>query len=277
MKTKIIMDSAGDIKTLSGVDFACVPLKIQAGDRTFVDSSEAVAEEMIDHLKTYNGTTTSACPSVGEYIDAFGDAEEVYCVTITSGLSGSYNSAMAAAGEYLEAHPGRKVHVFDSLSAGPEMLLITEKIRDLIHQGLSHETIVEKIKAYQEKTRLAFSLESLRNLANNGRVPGVVAKAVGILGIRLLGQASDEGTLQPTGKARGEKKVIPEMLKHLKSMGYCGGKMRITHCRNEGAATALKTALLQQFHNADITISKTGALCSFYAEEGGMLIGFEAA
>lgn len=277
MSTKIIMDSAGDIKALSGVDFACVPLKIQAGDKTFVDSSPEVAEEMIDHLKTYSGTTTSACPSVGEYIEAFGDAQEVYCVTITSGLSGSYNSAMAAAREYVDAHPERKVHVFDSLSAGPEMLLITEKIRELIQQGLNHESIVEKVKAYQEKTRLAFSLESLRNLANNGRVSHVVAKAVGILGLRLLGQASDEGTLQPTGKARGEKKVIPEMLKHLKSMGYRGGKMRITHCRNEKAATALKEALMQQFRDADITISKTGALCSFYAEEGGMLIGFEAA
>lgn len=277
MTTKIIMDSAGDIKELSGIDFACVPLKIQAGDRTFVDSNEAVAEEMIDYLKTYNGTTTSACPSVGEYMDAFGDAENVYCVTITSGLSGSYNSAAAAAREYLDVHPDRKVHVFDSLSAGPEMLLIAEKIRDLIHEGLSHDSIVERVKAYQENTHLAFSLESLRNLANNGRVPSVVAKAVGILGIRLVGKASDEGTLQPTGKARGEKKVIPELLKHLKSMGYNGGKMRIAHCRNEQAATTLKEELLKLFKDADISISKTGALCSFYAEEGGMLIGFEAA
>ncbi len=277
MTTKIIMDSAGDIKELSGIDFACVPLKIQAGDKAFVDSDEAVAEEMIDYLKTYNGTTTSACPSVGEYMDAFGDAENVYCVTITSGLSGSYNSASAAAREYLDVHPDRKVHVFDSLSAGPEMLLIAEKIRELIHEGLSHESIVERVKAYQENTRLAFSLESLRNLANNGRVPSVVAKAVGILGIRLVGKASDEGTLQPTGKARGEKKVIPELLKHLKSMGYNGGKMRIAHCRNEQAATTLKEELLKLFKDADISISKTGALCSFYAEEGGMLIGFEAA
>lgn len=277
MRSKIIMDSAGDIKTLPGADFESVPLKIQAGDKTFVDSGDAVVDEMIDYLKTYKGTTTSSCPSVGEYMDAFGDAENVYCVTITSSLSGSYNAAANAAREYQEAHPDRKVHVFDTLSAGPEMLLITEKIRELVQQGLSHEKIVEKVKAYQEKTRLAFSLESLRNLANNGRVSNVVAKAVGILGIRLLGQASEEGTLQPTGKARGAKRVIPEMLKHLLALGYAGGKMRITHCRNETAAMDLKNALLMQFQDADITISKTGALCSFYAEEGGMLIGFETA
>ena len=277
MKSKIVMDSAGDLKELSGVDYANVPLKILAGDHEFVDSDEATVDEMIDFLKTYKGSASTACPGVGEYMDAFGDAEEVYCVTITSGLSGSYNAASAAAREYQEAHPDRKIHVFDSLSAGPEMLLLTEKIRELIQQGIPHEKLVEKVKEYQQRTRLAFSLESLRNLANNGRVPTVVAKAVGILGIRLLGKASDEGTLQPTGKARGEKKVVPEMLKFLKEMGYAGGKLRIAHCRNEKAAGELKAALLEQFKNADISIGKTGALCSFYAEEGGMLVGFETA
>ena len=277
MKTKIVMDSAGDLKELSGVAYANVPLKILAGDREFVDSDEATVDDMIDFLKTHKGSASTACPGVGEYIEAFGDAQEVYCVTITSGLSGSYNAAAAAAREYQEAHPNRKIHVFDSLSAGPEMLLLTEKIRELIQQGIPHEKLVDKVKEYQQKTRLAFSLESLRNLANNGRVPTVVAKAVGILGIRLLGKASDEGTLQPTGKARGEKKVVPEMLKFLKEMGYAGGKLRIAHCRNEKAAGELKAALLAQFKNADISIGRTGALCSFYAEEGGMLVGFETA
>lgn len=277
MKNKIVMDSAGDIKELSGAEFACVPLTIQAGTDTFVDSDDAVVEEMIAHLKTYSGATTSACPGVGEYMDAFGDAENVYCVTITSGLSGSFNAASAAAKEYLEAHPDRKIHVFDSLSAGPEMLLIVEKIRDLLQQGLPHEKIVERVREYQQKTRLVFSLESLRNLANNGRVPSVVAKAVGILGIRLTGKASDEGTLQPTGKARGPKKVVPALMKELKELGYNGGKVRIAHCHNEHAAMELKERLKQQFKDADITFGKTGCLCSFYAEEGGLLVGFETA
>lgn len=276
MKQKIIMDSAGDIKELPGIDFSCIPLTIHAGDQVFVDNTPAAAEEMVDYLKTYHGTTSSACPSVGEYMEAFGDADEVYCLTITSQLSGSYNSAMAAAGEFMEAHPDRKIHVFDTLTAGPEMVLLAEKIRELLQQGISFDGIIDRIKAYQEKTKLLFSLESLRNLANNGRVPHVVAKAVGILGIRMLAVASDEGTIHPVGKARGEKKVLPEMLKHLMTMGYNGGKMRIAHCRNESGALALKNALLQQFVDADITVSRLGALCSFYAEEGGLLVGFEA-
>lgn len=277
MKNKIVMDSSGDVRALSGVAFSSVPLTIQSGDKTFVDCTDTVADEMLSHLETFSGSTTSACPGIGEYLDAFGDAENVYCITITSQLSGSYNAAAAAAKEYLILHPQRKIHVFDSLSTGPEMALLAEKIRDLILEGLSHEEIVLRAQQYQKSTHLVFSLESLRNLANNGRIPMVVSKAVGILGIRLIATASNEGTIHPTGKVRGEKKLIPTLLKELKSMGYSGGKVRISHCHNDGAAKDLMDNLMAQFPEADVTLCKTGCLCSFYAEEGGLLIGFETA
>ena len=276
MKNKIVMDSSGDLKQMDAVDFSCVPLKIVTDSREFVDDSHVDVEEMINYLRHYTGKTTTACPGVGEYLDAFGDAENVYCVTITSGLSGSYNAAAAAAKAYTEQYPQRKIHVFDSLSAGPEMSLLAEKLQELIAEGLDFSQIVEKVKAYQQKTRLIFSLESLHNLANNGRVPVAVAKVVGVLGLRLLGKASDEGTLQPNGKARGEKKVVPELLKKLLEMGYTGGKLRISHCCNEKAAQELKQAVLSRFAKADVRLWPAKALCSFYAEAGGLLVGFEA-
>ncbi len=277
MSNRIVVDSSGDLQYLDGVDFASVPLKIMAGDREFVDDEQADVMEMVEYLKNYKGKATTSCPGIGEYMDAFGSAENVYCVTITSNLSGSYNAAEVAARTYQEQHPDRKVHVFDSLSAGPEMALIAEKIRDLIKDKVPYESIIQQVKAYQQKTRLMFSLESLHNLANNGRVPGAVAAVAGMLGIRLIGKASDVGTLQPTGKARGEKKLIPELVKAISELGYNGGKVRIDHCDNLNAASKLKEALLSRFPKADIVIGITGALCSFYAEHGGLLIGFEVA
>ena len=275
MEYKIVMDSAGDLRAIEGADFACVPLKITAGEREFVDDSRINVEEMVQYLKSYKGKAVTACPGVGEYLEAFGDAENVYCVTITSGLSGSYNAAMVAARTYQEQHPDRRVHVFDSLSAGPEMLLIAEKIHELLKEKLSFDTIVHKVKSYQQKTRLMFSLESLHNLANNGRVSVAVAAVAGILGIRLLGKASDAGTLEPTGKVRGEKKLVPELVRSLKELGYNGGKVHISHCFNPDAAGKLKTMLLEQFPAAIVNIGRTSGLCSFYAEHGGLLIGFE--
>lgn len=277
MSSKIVLDSSGNLLRFEGIDFASVPLKILAGDREFVDAEMTDVQEMVQFLGEYKGKATTSCPGVGEYLDAFGDAENVYCVTITSNLSGSYNAAEVAARTYQEQHPDRKVHVFDSLSTGGEMALIAEKVRELIMNKTPFESIVQQIKSYQQKTRLLFSLESLHNLANNGRVPGAVAALAGMLGIRLIGKASDVGTLQPTGKARGEKKLIPELMKHLCEMGYQGGKVRIDHCLNPNAASKLRDAILERFPAADIRIGVNGALCSFYAEKGGLLIGFEVA
>lgn len=277
MKSRIVMDSAGDLQAFTDVDYTCVPLKITAGEKEFVDDRHLDVEAMVRFLKTYKGKAVTACPGIGDYLDAFGDAENIYCVTITSGLSGSYNAAMVAARTYQEKHPDRRVHVFDSLSAGPEMLLLAEKIRDLMMEKYTFDAIVENAKAYQEKTRLMFSLESLHNLANNGRVSVAVATVAGMLGIRLVGKASDAGTLEPIGKARGEKKLVPELIRQLRAMGYNGGKMLIDHCINAEAAGKLRAAVLEQFPAAVIRIGKTGGLCSFYAESGGLLIGFEAA
>lgn len=275
MKHKIVLDSSSNLLDFADIDFASVPLKIIAGGKEFIDNRAADVAGMVKYLKEYKGKASTACPGVGEYLEAFGDAENVYCVTITSGLSGSYNAAEVAAHTYQEQHPDRKVYVFDSLSTGPEMALLAEKIRELIKEKLSFETIIQHVKGYQQKTHLLFSLESLHNLANNGRVSHAVAAVAGILGIRLIGKASDVGTLEPTGKVRGEKKLIPELVRSLGELGYNGGKVRIDHCSNMQSAVKLKEALLERFPKADIAIGCTGALCSFYAEQGGLLIGFE--
>ena len=275
MVRKIVMDSAGDLHVMDGANFACAPLKVTAGDREYVDTAVADVAEMVAFLREYKGKASTACPSVGDYVEAFGDADEVYCVTITSNLSGSYNAAVVAAETWKEQHPEGKIHVFDSLSAGPEMTLLAEKIHSLLQEQCAFEEVVTRGKEYLANTHLLFSLESLHNLAHNGRVPGAVAKLAGMLGLRLIGKASDEGTLQPTGKARGEKKVVPELMKHLESMGYQGGRIRIHHCFNETAAMELKNSVMEKYPGADVVLGTCRILCSFYAEFGGMLIGFE--
>jgi len=273
--SRIIMDSAGDLQELEGAAFASVPLTIQTEQKEFVDNETTDVGRMVNFLQQYKGRASTACPGIGDFLEKFGEAKEVFCITITSGLSGSYNAAKIAAKTYLDEHPDRKVHVFDSLSAGPEMALLAEKVRELIHKKVPFDAIVNQVEEYRQRTHLLFSLESLHNLANNGRVPAAVAKIAGILGIRLLGKASDEGTLEPMSKVRGEAKLNGELMNSLIRMGYNGGKVRITHCFNEAAANKLRETICEKFTNADVTISAARALCSFYAERGGLLIGFE--
>lgn len=275
MKTKIVADSAADLYVLDGVDFQSVPLTIHTDEKEYVDDANLDVFQMVDDLSRYKGKSGSACPSVGAWIEAFGDAEEVYCVTIISTLSGSYNSALTAKKQYEEENPGRKVYVVDSFSTGPGMKLLVDKLRDFVKEKLSFEVICEKIEEYKKSTKLLFCLESLKNLANNGRVSMPVAKIAGILGIRIVGKPSDEGQIEPIDKCRGENKALKSIVENMKKQGYRGKQVIIDHCFNEKAAMSLKDMIKNEFKEAMIRIERTAALCSFYAEKGGLIVGFE--
>jgi len=268
----IACDSSADLRTEEPYLYS-VPLKIITDTREFIDNNELDVSKMTEFLSSYKGKSSTACPSVADWLDAFKGDDEIFAVTITSNLSGSYNAARLAKDEYEKKNPGCRVHVIDSLSAGPELKLIVEKIKELYDKKFSFDEIKTKLEGY--KTGLLFSLESLKNLANNGRVSKVTAKLAGVLGIRIVGKASIRGDLEPLSKSRGEAKALSEILSKLSENGYRGGKVIIDHCNNETAALKLKEMIKENFPFADIKTAVTYGLCSFYAEDGGMLIGFE--
>lgn len=276
MNYKIVTDSSSNLFSISGVPYACVPMKVVTSAKEYIDTPELDVDGMVEDLKTVTGRTGSSCPNTHEWIEAFGDADCVFAITITSQLSGSYSSACQAAEEYMASHEGAKVCVLDSLSAGPELQVVAERLRDRMLAGDSFEEIEAHIRDYMKHTHLSFSLKSLTNLARNGRVSPAVAKIAGVLGIYVVGRALD-GTLDPTHKCRGEKRVLRTMLDDLKAAGYQGGKVRIAHCQNPEAAEQFKASLLAEFPGSDIQIDVCKGLCSYYAEVGGMLVGFEDA
>ena len=272
---KIVADSSANLMELKTVAFDAAPMKVITAQREFVDDRNLDLDEMIGFFKTYKGRSQSSCPNPEDWLTTFGDAEDVFCVAITSGLSGSYNTACIAKEMYEAEHPGRRVFVIDSLSAGPELTLIVEKLEEMISEGKSYEEICTYIPEYQKKTGLLFMLESLNNFAANGRVSPAVAKIAGVLGIRIVGKASDVGTLEPTDKCRGKEKSLKTILKHLKESGLKTGKVILAHCLNEPAANALKNMIETDLPGVAVKIGKNFGLCSFYAEKGGLLVGFE--
>ena len=227
MKTKIVVDSASSLYALKGVDFACVPLKIITDDAEYLDDGTLDAVGMARTLRTYKGKTSTSCPNVSDWLAAYEGADEVYAITITGTLSGSYNAAQLAAEEY------------------------------------------------QQENHLLFSLESLANLARNGRVKPAVAAVARMLGIRVIGQASEIGELDVLCKTRGEHGALERIVLELKGHGYNGGKLQISHCDNPAAAERLKHMVQAVFDGAEVTVTPCGGLCSYYAELGGLLVGYE--
>lgn len=276
MSFKIVADSSSNVYSASDIDYACVPLKVNIGDTEYVDTPEADLDKMVSELKTTQEKTSTSCPNIYDWQESFVGADEIFAVTITSGLSGSYSSCVNAKKLYEEANKDTKIHVIDSLSAGPELKLIIEKLKELMKEKLSFEEIKKKIEEYKNTTRLFFCLESLTNFARNGRVSPAIAHLVGFLGMRIVGTASKSGTLEPLTKPRGEKKALANLFEHIKSAGFRGGKVRIDHCQNETFAKELKDLILANFPSSDIEIAPCGALCSYYAEVGGLLVAIES-
>ena len=276
MKYKIVSDSSSDVLSLSGVNFASVPLKILCEGVEYVDDDRLDLEKMASALKATKNRTSTSCPNPNDWLLAFDDADCIFAITITSGLSGSYNSLLQAKDEYLELHPDAKIHTIDSLSTGPEMLLIIEKLKERILAGDSFEKISETIDAYCKRTHLLFSLQSLNNLANNGRVSHAAAKIAGILGIRMVGIADETGHLKLLDKCRGEKKTLTTIYEEMKNCGYHGETVRISHCFNPNAAKELEALIRTEYPDSDIKIRHCIGLCTYYAESGGLLVGFEA-
>lgn len=271
---KIVLDSSANITSFDGVDFAFAPLKIETKERSFADDESLDVREMVEFLYNYKGNSSTSCPNASDWLDAFGDAKDIICFTMTSALSGTHGTACTAKRLYEAKGDGRRVCVIDSLSTGPEMVLMAEMARQLITEGKALDEIAAALRSY--KTQLLFVLQSMKNLANNGRIGRLSATAAGLLGIRAIGRASERGTLEMLSKARGAEKATDATFEHMKEMGYVGGRVRIDHCLNQEAAEALAEKIKDSFPAADVTIGECRGLCSFYAERGGLLIGFES-
>lgn len=274
VKYQIVSDSASDLLELADINFSTVPLHIVVDGTDFADDARLSVPNLLDKLRNGKSSTT-ACPSPDDWITAFHDADRVFCVTITSGLSGSYNSAVIAKDIYEEKHPDRKVYIIDSLATGSKMVMLCEKLRELILAGHDAEEIYRQIKEYNEHCFLYFALASLDNLAKNGRVSPILAKGIKILGIRIVGTASTEGMLEPLSKCRGDRRSIPAIIEFMKEKGYQGGRVVITHNGNHDAAMELKRQLKTTFGTRSGEIHRTRGLCSYYAEPGSIMLAFD--
>lgn len=279
MKWKIIADSSCNVREIKDIaentEYVRVPLTLNVEEKVYIDDYNLNVEEMIEYFYNSSSKVTSACPSPEAYKKACEGAENIIIVTITGSLSGSYNSAVIGSNMLKEEYSNTNIHVIDSKSASGEIDLIVEEINNLIKQNLSFEEVKQKITEYTNKTKLLFILEKVDNLVKNGRLSKFIGGAIGLLNIKLIGQASNEGTLELLHKVRGTKKALSKIVEEMINSGYKGGKVRISHCYAEETFKELKELILKNFPSASVLNIKMSGLCSFYAEKGGIMLGYE--
>ncbi len=279
MKWMIVADSSCDLETLNtgsdDVGYEKVPFHLLIDDVDYEDTSSLDVGKMVDAMEV-SKTSHSSCPAPDAWAELFEKADQSIAFTISSRLSGSYNSAMAARGMILEKYPDKKIEVVDSLSTGPKLVLLAQEAARKISEKVSFEEVSGACQEMARNVKTLFALASFHNLVQNGRVNKIAGFIAGKLNIRVIGIGTDEGRIQPKELMRGDKKVLRKLLENMIEGGYKGGLMAISHCQNLPMAEDLKRLICEQWKNAVVQILPTRGLDSYYAERNGLIISYPA-
>lgn len=275
MVRRVVVDSSANLFVAGAQDIVSVPMKVRVGEREFPDDENLDVGELIEAFSDEAAESSTSCPNIAEWTSAFAGADEIVALALTSKISGGFNSAQAAAKHYLFDHPEAKVFVLDSLTTGPELELLAQHANELAQSDMDFDDLTHELRRYASRTHLMFSLERIDNFVRNGRVSPIVAKVAGVLGVRIVGQASEEGELGVLNKARGEKRALKQLFENMETVGFVGGRVRIRHTENPKMAEALAAKIREIWPSCDIRIGANRGLCSYYCEPGGVLVGFE--
>lgn len=256
------------------IDHEVVPFTISVDDMDYMDGDDMDTGDMLEHIdRSCEGGRTS-CPSPHAWLEAWGDAGNVLAFTLSSALSGSYNSAIAARHMALEKNPDRNIAVINTCGAGvfPEHLL--HAICEGIEDGDSFDAIVSVADKAARETQVMFALGSLDNLIKAGRLNKLVGYAAHRFSISAIGVASPGGRIELRHKFRGLKKIYGKMIDTLRETGFDGGELVISHCMNEEGAEKLGHLIKAEWLDTDVSVVPASGLCSYYMGKGGMIVTY---
>lgn len=276
MRYKIIGDSCLDLTKEMRKDscYSMIPLTLVVGERHFVDDETFDQKEFIKVVKEYPECPKSACPSPEMFKEAYCCEEEnVFVITLSAALSGSYNSAVLARSLYEEEHGKKNILVLDSKSASSGQLNIAMYIRELCDQGLEFDEICEKASAYRDRMNTYFVLESLDTLKKNGRLTGLQAFFATKLNIKPV-MGADNGTIIKLDQARGIQKALQRMAEiAVKEAGTTKDKrLVIAHCNAPERAQFMKEKLCSMADFKEVVITDTCGVSTVYANDGGVIL-----
>lgn len=277
MSYKIIVDSCCELPEEYRNDprFERIPLTLEVGDYRVPDDENFDQKEFLSKVAAYPKCPKSACPSPERYRDAYAaDAEHIYCVTLSSHLSGSYNSAVLGKNLYEEEFGEKNIYVCDSESASIGETQIAMKIMEWEEEGsLSFSEIVTGIEAFRSAMSTYFVLDNLETLRKNGRLTGVKALIASTLSIKpIMGEIG--GVIIQKGQAIGIKKALDKMADIIVSEGKNLEEkvLYISHCNCFSRANQVKELLLARSGFKDVKILDTAGISSMYANEGGVIV-----
>lgn len=254
--------------------FRSAPLILTVGNKEIIDDENVDTEQLIKLMAECSDAPRSACPSPEEFISRFEGGDEIYVVTLSSKLSGSYNSAMLARQIYLSEHPEVKIHVFDSKSAAAAQHLICEKIEECALAGMAFKDVVSTVNQYISNQKTYFVLDDLSVFIKNGRVPRVKGAMANVLNIKPV-LAGDDGEIVQLDQGRGMNRALNRMLWQIEKLGYDKTrKVEITECQSYERCMNVRKILMEKFGFKNVAVIKAHGISTLYENAGGVVLSF---
>ncbi len=276
MGYKIILDSCGELPEEFQNDsrFERVPLRLEVGDYHILDDENFNQKEFLQKVAEYPKCPGSSCPSPERYMEACRtEAEHVYIVTLSSHLSGSYNSAELGRKLYREKHGEKQICIVDSQSASGGQTQIGLLAMELEEAGVPFEEIEKRLNAYRDEMKTYFVLDNLETLRKNGRLSEVKSMVAQTLNIKPVMSAKG-GIIIQKSQAIGMKKALMKirdyMLKEVAELNE--RRIVITHCNCPDRAEYLKGLLKEKARLKEVVIMDTAGVSSMYANDGGIIV-----
>lgn len=276
MKYKIVGDSCCDLtkEDLKKEYFFSVPLTLTVGGVDVIDDETFDQMKFIKMLADCPECPKSSCPSPEAFMKNFNDAEDIYLVTLSSKLGGSYNSAVLAAQIYGEDNPGVNIHVFDSKSAAAGQHLICEKIEECAQSGMDFDEVVKTVDKFISGQQTIFVLENLETLRKNGRLSKMKSLVANILNIKPVLRGVD-GEIHQIDQARGMNKALNKLLWYIEKTGYDKNrKVKLTQCDSRERCINVRKILIEKFGFKDVQILDAGGVSTMYENRGGVIVSF---
>lgn len=276
MSYKIVVDSCCELPEQYQKDsrFQSIPLGLEVGDYQILDDENFNQKEFLAKVAACPTCPKSNCPSPELFREAYHDeAEEIYVVTLSSHLSGSYNSAELGKKLYEEKYGSKKIHVVDSESASCGETQIAMKIMEYKEAGLSFEETVDKVEKFKRQMRTYFVLDNLETLRKNGRLSGVKALVASTLNIKPV-MVGNLGVIEQRGQAIGINKALAKMADHFVAdvKNPQERTLMITHCNCPERAEYMRRLMEKRASYRDVVIMGTAGISSMYANDGGIIV-----
>lgn len=278
MSYKIIIDSCGELteEMKKSGNFETASLQIDVGGHHIVDDETFDQADFLAKVAASKESVKSACPAPESYMEAYSKADDIYVVTLSAELSGSYNSAVLGKNLYEEENGTKNIHVVNSRGAATTQVLIARKLNEYASQGMPFEEVVDKIEEYTTSLRTYFVLETLEVLRKNGRLSRLSATIAGALNIKPVMIGTRDGVIQKAAQARGMKKALAKMVEHMGSEGrnLTRRQFVISHCNCYERAVYVKELIKKHLHAEDVDIVDTKGVSSLYACDGGIIVSY---